>query len=188
MTPPTASRPDIATPDRTISVIQGEVHISADPEAVLSTILGSCVAVCMWDPVAGVGGMNHFLLPTQAGRKGETVKYGAHAMELLINGLLRKGASRDTLVCKLFGGASMARHSSGIGQSNITFAKSYLRDEGIPIEAESIGGNEARRVRFWATTGRAKLLIVPRIDDDPELKPTVVTPRQPPQEPDITLF
>lgn len=181
-------QPTVAPLDQTISVIQGEVHISTDPKDVLSTILGSCVAVCMWDPVAGVGGMNHFLLPTKSGRNGDTVKYGAHAMELLINGLLRKGAARGNLVCKLFGGASMAQHASGIGQSNITFAKSFLNDEGIPIQAESVGGNEARRIRFWATTGRAKLLIVPRIDNDPELKPAPASARIAPQEADITLF
>jgi len=177
-----------AEPDQTISVLQGEVKITHQPGEVLTTILGSCVAVCMWDPVAGVGGMNHFLLPASSGQSGETIKYGAHAMELLINGLLRQGAGRGSLVCKLFGGASMGNHSGRIGKSNIAFAKSFLEAEGIPVLAESIGGIEARRVRFWATSGRAKLLIVPRIENDPELQPGKAPPKPAPNNNDITLF
>jgi chemotaxis protein CheD len=87
-------------------VIQGEFKVSDDPNVVLSTILGSCVAACMRDPVAGVGGMNHFLLPGQAnGTGGEATRYGVHLMELLINGLLKKGARRERIEAKIIGGA-----------------------------------------------------------------------------------
>lgn len=171
-----------------VDVLQGEVYVTSNPQEVLSTILGSCVAVCMWDETARIGGMNHFLLPSRSGRNGDQIKYGANAMELLINGLLRGGATRTSMQCKLFGGASMGTHTSKIGEGNIAFARSFIRDEGIPCMAESLGGNEARRVRFWPTTGRAKLLIVPRIEED--LSDPVVCERgkAAPQGADITLF
>jgi chemotaxis protein CheD len=151
--------------ERTVTVLQGELHISADPAEVLSTILGSCVAVCMWDPLARIGGMNHFLLPDGTGRGSNTIKYGTHAMELLINGLLRGGASRNRLLAKLFGGAQMVSQFRDIGAGNIRFARDFLRAESIPCVSESLGGTEARRIRFWATTGQARMLSVPRSDD-----------------------
>ena len=93
---------------RRVHVIQGEYKVVNDPNVVLSTILGSCVAACLRDPVAGVGGMNHFLLPGSAMRRssgGDATRYGVHLMELLINGLLKQGARRDRLEAKIFGGA-----------------------------------------------------------------------------------
>ncbi len=88
-----------------VHVIQGEWKVVSDPDVVLSTILGSCVAACMRDPVAGVGGMNHFLLPGSAdalSSGGDATRYGVHLMELLINGLLKKGARRERLEAKIF--------------------------------------------------------------------------------------
>jgi chemotaxis protein CheD len=169
---------------RTVTVLQGELHISSDPAEVLSTILGSCVAVCMWDPLARIGGMNHFLLPDGTGRGSDSIKYGAHAMELLINGLLRGGAARSRLLAKLFGGAQMASHFRDIGAGNIRFARDFLRAESIPCVSESLGGTEARRIQFWATTGQARMLSVPRSDDVPLRKAT--TSASAPS--DITLF
>lgn len=171
--------------ERTVTVLQGELYITAKPEEVLSTILGSCVAVCMWDPVTEVGGMNHFLLPDSAGKGPDQVKYGAHAMELLINGLLRKGGARDRLVCKIFGGAAMGNSFSRIGEGNAAFARSFLREEGIPIEAESLGGSEARRVRFWATSGRVRMLAVPRTEAPAD--PVLRTPPPPSVAPKDTI-
>jgi chemotaxis protein CheD len=91
-----------------VHIIQGEYKVVTDPDVFLSTILGSCVAACLRDPVAGVGGMNHFLLPGSAAAMtsgGDATRYGVHLMELLINGLLKKGARRDRLEAKIFGGA-----------------------------------------------------------------------------------
>ena len=123
----------------------------------LTTILGSCVAVCMRDPKTGVGGMNHFLLPEgRAEGLDEGRRYGAYAMELLINELLRSGARRERLEAKLFGGARMFGGLSDVGASNAAFAEKFLRDEGIPIVGSSTGGTEARRVQYWPTTGRAQ--------------------------------
>jgi chemotaxis protein CheD len=138
-----------------IHVIQGESHVSADPLAMMTTILGSCVAACLFDQRAGVGGMNHFLLPGDSGGD-ENLRYGVHAMELLINGLLRLGARRENLRAKLFGGARMVTGLSDIGAKNAAFANEFLAREGLVCVGGSLGGDHARRIQFWPTTGRAR--------------------------------
>ncbi|MAK80483.1 chemotaxis protein CheD [Phenylobacterium sp.] len=140
-----------------VHVVQGEHYVTGDPEVTLTTILGSCVAVCLWDPERGVGGMNHFLLPGgKAEGANEGRRYGAFAMELLINELLRLGARRERLQAKLFGGARMFSGLSDVGASNVAFAERFMRDEGIPVMGTSLGGFGARRIQFWPTTGRAQ--------------------------------
>jgi chemotaxis protein CheD len=144
-------------PHQRIHVVQGEHHVSGDPDAVLTTILGSCIAVCMTDPVRGVGGMNHFLLPEgRSDGADEGRRYGVNLMELLINDLLRLGARRENLQAKLFGGARMFDGLSDVGAGNAAFAEKFLRDEGIPVVGASMGGTGARRVQYWPTTGRAQ--------------------------------
>lgn len=171
-------------PERIVMVMQGDMHVSANPDEVLSTILGSCVAVCMWDPVARVGGMNHFLLPGDAGPGLDRIKFGTHAMELLINALLKKGALRSRFAAKLFGGANMISQFRDIGASNIAFARQFLRAENIPCVAESLGGTSARRIKFWPTSGQVRMLTVPRFDDTAPPRP--IASGRPGQ--DITLF
>jgi chemotaxis protein CheD len=139
-----------------IHVIQGESHVSADPSAMMTTILGSCVAACLFDQRAGVGGMNHFLLPGEEGGGDEDLRFGVNAMELLINGLLRLGARRDNLRAKLFGGARMVAGLSDIGAKNAAFANRFLEREGLPCVGGSLGGDHARRIQFWPVTGRAR--------------------------------
>ena len=151
---------------RNVTVIQGEVEISNDPDVILSTILGSCVAVCIWDPVVRVGGMNHFLLSQGSGQN--DVKYGAFAMEMLINGLLRKGAQRSALQSKIFGGANLLGFGRNIGEKNAAFARKFLADEGIPCLGESLEGDQPRRVRFNPTTGKVQMLFVKPADVAPE--------------------
>lgn len=148
---------------KTVAVVQGEFKISSEPEVVLSTVLGSCVAVCLHDPGARIGGMNHFLLPHREGSGRDDIRYGAHAMELLINGLLKDGAARHRLEAKIFGGASMASHLQDIGSSNAAFAHQFLADESIPILSESLGGTLARRVRFWPESGRVQQMLIPSV-------------------------
>jgi chemotaxis protein CheD len=163
-------------------VIQGSHLVSGDPRDVLTTILGSCVATCMWDPVAAVGGMNHFLLAQTPDAEGDGFRYGLHAMELLINTLLKHGARRDRLLAKLFGGAAMQSTFSRIGQSNGEFAKQFLTDEGIRLVAHSLGGSQARRIRFVPTTGQAQQRFV--TDTVPD-----AAPEPPPAaHDDITFF
>lgn len=145
-------------PERRIHIVQGEYRVSDDPEAVVSTLLGSCVAACIRDPVAGVGGMNHFLLPGEDGRSHsrEAERYGDYLMELLVNGLMQKGAQRDRLEAKLFGGARMTRGLSDIGQKNAEFSERYLIYEGIRLVSKDLGGQHGRRLQYWPVSGRAR--------------------------------
>ncbi|MCD2183452.1 chemoreceptor glutamine deamidase CheD [Rhizobium sp. TRM96647] len=144
---------------RRVHLIQGEYKVMSDPDVVLTTILGSCVAACLRDPVVGVGGMNHFLLPgsmeaMSAG--GDATRYGVHLMELLINGLLKQGARRDRLEAKIFGGAKTIATFSNVGEQNARFARQFLTDEGIRIVGESTGGEHGRKLEYWPTSGRAR--------------------------------
>ena len=140
-----------------VAVLQGHYEVTSNPDTVLSTVLGSCVAACLWDPSAGVGGMNHFLLPNaRAGERTDILRYGVHAMELLVNALLNAGARRSALEAKLFGGAQITEGFSVAGRLNAEFATSFLEREGIVYRGGSLGGHSARRVEFWAVTGRAR--------------------------------
>jgi chemotaxis protein CheD len=151
-------RPDSG--ERRVHIIQGEYNVSDDPDVVLTTLLGSCVAACLRDPVARVGGMNHFLLPGQEAGEGaprnagET--YGVHLMELLVNGLLRRGARRDRLEGKLFGGARTMDGLADIGARNAAFAERFLAHEGIRLAGGSLRGEQGRRIQFWPVSGRAR--------------------------------
>lgn len=160
-----------------IRVIQGECHVSDDPDVVLTTILGSCVAACIRDPKAGVGGMNHFLLPGDASRlspSSEAERYGAYLMEVLVNGLLRRGANRQRLEAKLFGGASVVKSLSPIGRMNAEFARKFLATEGIKIVSESLGDERGRRVEYRPVSGQARQLFV-------EVPAEIFEPPQPPR-------
>jgi chemotaxis protein CheD len=156
------------TPNR-LHVIQGEHAVSDRPEVVLTTVLGSCVAACLHDPLAGVGGMNHFLLPEGGNPSavGEAaMRYGAYAMEMLINDLMKLGARRERLQAKLFGGARMFDALGDIGGANASFARRFLENEGIALSGVSLGGVQARRVEFWPVSGRARQRAV---EQTPEL-------------------
>jgi chemotaxis protein CheD len=144
------------TGDRIKVVIQGEYLISSDPQDVLSTILGSCVAAFLRDPVAGVGGLNHFLLPGNDPADRNAMKYGLNAMELLINSLIRSGARRDRLEAKLFGGGRMVPGLSDVGAANGRFAEEFLNREGIRYLGGSLGGDHGRKIRVWPVSGQVQ--------------------------------
>ena len=131
--------------DRRINIVQGEFKVSDDPQTVLTTLLGSCVAACIRDPVARVGGMNHFLLPgSEVGSQKESESFGVHLMELLLNGLMRQGAQRDRLEAKVFGGARMMSGLSDIGRKNAEFAQRFLAYEGVKVISGDTGGQQGR--------------------------------------------
>jgi chemotaxis protein CheD len=144
--------------ERRVHVIQGEYCVTENPTVMLTTILGSCVAACMRDPEAQVGGMNHFLLPGVDNRSQsrEAESYGVHLMELLVNDLLRHGARRDRLQAKLFGGSATVRGLCDVGALNSRFAVHFLHHEGITHVGGSLGGDRGRRIQFWPTSGRAR--------------------------------
>ncbi|KPQ18005.1 MAG: chemotaxis signal relay system protein CheD [Rhodobacteraceae bacterium HLUCCO18] len=143
-------------------VIQGEQAVSDDVNATLQTVLGSCVSACLHDPVRRIGGMNHFLLPDDGTRT--DMRYASAAMERLVNELLKKGAERGRLQAKLFGGARIMPNLPDIGRRNAESALAFLRNEGIPCRSQSLGGSQARRVRFWPASGRAQQLLIERCD------------------------
>ena len=151
-----------AAEEQRIHVVQGEYRVTADEGVVLTTILGSCVAACLRDPVARVGGINHFLLPDGDGTAGEGrgLQYGVHAMELLVNGILSLGGRRQRLEAKLFGGARLGIDLPDIGGRNAEFATEFLRREGIKHVGGSLRGHSARRVQFWPCSGRARQVAV----------------------------
>ena len=147
---------------RRVHIIQGEAKWGSGEDLVMTTLLGSCVAACMRDPVAGVGGMNHFLLPgggdDQSRSRSES--YGLYLMELLINGLLKTGARRERLEVKLFGGARTVSGLSDIGAKNAAFAKTFLQVEGITFAGGDLGGESGRRIEYWPHSGRARQILM----------------------------
>lgn len=136
------------------ALLQGDVEVSSDHTRVMTTILGSCVAACMWDEDAGIGGMNHFLLPGSDGSSPGAVSHGVHAMELLVNGLIQAGAQRDRLKVKLLGGAKMFNSRIDIGTKNADFAMWFVQNEGFELVDSCLGGQRGRNLRFWPVGGR----------------------------------
>ncbi|MFK8014025.1 MAG: chemoreceptor glutamine deamidase CheD [Gammaproteobacteria bacterium] len=152
----------------------GECYVSRSNE-IISTVLGSCISACIHDPVAGLGGMNHFMLPG-CGRKhsqpGEILdkRFGVASMEVLINALLRAGASKHRMEVKLFGGAVMLTSASlGIGDANTRFAREFLRLEDMRLVASDCGGPHARRILYWPASGRARIMHLNNEDVAPQL-------------------
>ena len=150
------------------TVHQGDCHVSNLPDVTFSTVLGSCVAACVRDRAANVGGMNHFLLAEQSGaargRYGASARYGAFAMEQLINKVLSQGTGRKSnLEIKIFGGGKINSVLDDVGAKNIEFVRQFLVDEGYVATSEDLGGSYARRVLFKPHSGRA---FVKRLDSD----------------------
>ncbi len=126
----------------------------------IRTLLGSCVAACLYDPVKGVVGMNHFMLSNRRYARNiptvlsEAGRYGIHAMELLINEMLKMGAKRQNLRAKAFGGGSINLGTEikdnffCVGEVNIRFIREFLKNDGIPLVAEDLGGEKARIIHF----------------------------------------
>lgn len=153
----------------TVTLLSGDFYVTGQQGIVIVTILGSCVAACMYDPIAHVGGMNHFLLPEGPAQSAygisDSARYGVYAMEQLINGILAIGGLKSRLEVKVFGGANVIDNSAMIGTRNIEFVRNFLRQEGIPITNEDLGGDYPRRVRFHPDTGKALLLKLRRKED-----------------------
>ena len=140
-------------------ILPGEFYVT-DKNMVLVTVLGSCVAACIRDPLFGIGGMNHFMLPDSAveagGPNSASARYGTYAMEILINQLLKSGARRNALEAKVFGGGNVLRGmtQSNVGQRNADFVLKFLRIEGIPVIADDLVDVYPRKVYYFPHTGR----------------------------------
>jgi chemotaxis protein CheD len=146
-----------------VTIEPGE-YFTSNEKIIISTLLGSCVSACLWDPVHKIAGMNHFLLSSRRYKKNTPVcvseagRYGVHAMELVINDMLQLGASRKYLNAKVFGGGNVLNGTVSdsnffcVGDINIRFIKEFLDTEKIPIISSDLGGDNGRIVRFDTNT------------------------------------
>ncbi|KIM10140.1 MAG: chemotaxis protein CheD [Sulfuricurvum sp. PC08-66] len=134
----------------------GQIHVDVAPQAI-STVLGSCVAVCLYDATTHIGGMNHYLLPFWNNNGLQTPKFGNIAIPKLIDAVVAQGANPRALQAKIFGGASMQAMRDDtmmIGKKNILVAQEILREYRIPIVAQDIGGVNGRKIQFDLTQGK----------------------------------
>jgi chemotaxis protein methyltransferase CheR len=140
-----------------LRVVLGEWQVATTP-TIVSTLLGSCVSACLFDEQAGVGGMNHFMLPSSSGSDASPANFGVHAMELLINALMMRGAVRSRLRAKVFGAGAVTKAlPATVGEANAQFIRSFLAREGIPLVVERLGGERPREVFFRTDTGEVRL-------------------------------
>jgi chemotaxis protein CheD len=141
-----------------VKVLPGECYVTPSPDELLVTVLGSCVSACIRDPRTGLGGMNHFMLPTgKAGGWGDelhSMRYGNFAMEKLINELLKRGCPRSEMEIKVFGGGNVIDSNNAIGSKNAEFVLSFLKNEGLKWAAEDLGGQYPRRIQYSPANGR----------------------------------
>jgi chemotaxis protein CheD len=145
-----------------IKIGPGEHYVTKQADELIVTVLGSCVAACIRDPLAGIGGMNHFMLPESDsgiwGQSSANMRYGNFAMERLINDILSGGGHRSRLEIKVFGGAAMIANGARIGHQNASFVESYLKAERMPIAARHLRGDSARRVDYAPREGKVMML------------------------------
>ncbi|MFQ5532301.1 MAG: chemotaxis protein CheD [Candidatus Methylomirabilales bacterium] len=153
-----------------VTIYAGGVHASQEP-TVIKTLLGSCIAVCLFDPSAQIGGMNHFMLPNSSddGDRSAPLRFGVPAMDYLIGMMLMLGATHDRFVARIFGGGHVLKSAESVPsvpQRNIDFIRKFLADAGIPVLTEDVGGGHARHVAFQTDTGRAFVKCVESRGDD----------------------
>lgn len=152
-----------------VKLLPGEHYVSGEPSEMIVTVLGSCVSACIRDPETGIGGMNHFMLPE--GEPGDwkvsnsVMRYGNHAMEILINDIMHYGCPRERLEIKLFGGGNVIGTSSGVGHRNADFVEDYLKNEGFIAVASDLRGDHARRIHYFPSTGKVDRLLLRRAAD-----------------------
>lgn len=150
-----ASLPEV---EKEVKIFIGGVHASEEA-IVISTLLGSCIAVCLYDESRRVGGMNHFMLPNGGGDGlgPDASRFGVHAMDRLIGAMVRLGVDRRRLVAKVFGGAhvlGIRQPTTDIPKQNIAFVREFFASDGIPLLNEDLGGHQPRDVRFYTATGQ----------------------------------
>jgi chemotaxis protein CheD len=139
--------------NESVKVLPGEYFVH-DEDMLITTTLGSCIAACLWDRDRRIGGMNHFMLPEGSGDSG---RYGSYAMELLINEMMKRGASRMTMEAKVFGGGAVisGMNTLNVGERNTKFVIEYLQTERIPIVSKDVMDIYPRKVCFLPGSGKA---------------------------------
>jgi chemotaxis protein CheD len=139
-----------------VKILPGEFFVFNE-DLLIMTTLGSCIATCLWDRQAKIGGMNHFMLPDNGGGASDSGRYGSFAMELLINEMMKMGASRMTLEAKVFGGGAVigGMSSINVGERNTSFVMDYLKTERIPVVSKDVLDVYPRKVCFLPHSGKA---------------------------------
>lgn len=153
-----------------VKVLPGEYFVTT-ADIVLVTVLGSCVTACVRDRDKGLGGMNHFMLPSSGGENdvlSSSARYGAYAMEILLNHLLKLGARRNSLEAKVFGGGRVLASLSQaqVGEKNAGFVLDYLRTERIPVVAQDLLDIYPRKIYFFPVSGRVMMKKLVRVKND----------------------
>lgn len=158
-------------PHEIAAILPGEFFVSAEP-MIVYTVLGSCVSACIRDAVAGVGGMNHFMLPAPTGDGksdswgGESTRYGSFAMERLINEILKRGGARNRLEFKLFGGGKIYEGNIDVGANNARWALEYLKAEGFQAQKTDLGDVYPRKVYYFIDSGRVLMKRIERLKNN----------------------
>jgi len=146
-------------------LLPGQYYVTKENE-LITTVLGSCISACIRDPISGIGGMNHFMLPDTTKDRlrdgdesvvGNATRYGNYAMEHLINTILSNGGKRKNLEVKLFGGGKIIPTMSDVGARNIEFVLDYIDAEALCLLAQDIGDIYPRKVNFYPLTGKVKM-------------------------------
>jgi len=145
-------------------ILPGEFYVTAQDEIIV-TVLGSCVSACVRDPVFGIGGMNHFMLPLQTGDSGTwdrkglglATRYGNYAMEHLVNEILKNGGMRKNLEIKVFGGGKILAQMTDIGDKNIQFVLEYINTEGLKLLNHDLGDIYPRKVQYHPKSGKVRV-------------------------------
>jgi len=186
---------DTRFPYEVAVILPGEYFVSEEPKVVY-TILGSCISVCLRDPFAKVGGMNHFMLAAPSNTEGhdnwsDSGRYGSFAMEMLINEILQRGGMKKRLEAKVFGGGKIYDGNIDIGAKNAAWALDYLEREDIPLMKANVGDVCPRKVYFFTDSGKVLLKKLDRVVAD-----TIVQEegqyraklQQAPVQSEVTLF
>ncbi|WP_409524129.1 chemoreceptor glutamine deamidase CheD [Nitrincola sp. MINF-07-Sa-05] len=156
-------------------ILPGEIYIGASPFEMVTTTLGSCVSACIRDVETGIGGMNHFMLPLKSDGAGfasmdMATRYGNHAMEQLINEIIKHGGHKKNLEVKLTGGGRVITHMSDVGRRNIEFALQYIEIEQLQLEATDLGDHCARKVMYSPVSGRMRVKRLHSVPNDTLVK------------------
>ena len=154
-----------------VKILPGQYH--AGRSGAITTVLGSCVSTCLWDPVERIGGMNHFMLPGDGSSSGSpwaaSARFGVYAMEVLINEMIRLGADRRRMVAKVFGGAQLLAGFDrlDVGAKNSGFVLEFLRVEGIRVLAQDLLDVCPRKVHFFVDSGKVQVKRLPMTPAEP---------------------
>jgi chemotaxis protein CheD len=187
---------DSRFPHEIASILPGEYFVSSSP-MIVYTVLGSCISACIRDPIVGVGGMNHFMLPapkeTAHDSWGESTRYGSFAMETLINEILKRGGVKSRLEVKLFGAGKIYEGNIDVGARNAEWVREFLKNEGLKAEKIDLGDVFPRKVYYFTNSGRVLVKKIERIknrtilDRETAYAVKMQEVKQQPSE-DVTLF